>query len=104
MAAEPLAAEPLTRDPAAQRRIVNRLKRASGQLNALVAAIEAGAPCRDVVTQLSAVSAALDRAGYQIVASAMRSCLAEPAEGAGRAGADGVLTPDELEKLFLMLA
>lgn len=81
---------------AQQRKIVNRLRRAEGQLSAVIKAVDAGADCRDIVIQLSAVSKALDRAGYAIVASAMRTCLADPE--------DGSMTPDELEKLFLTLA
>lgn len=49
-------------DPAAQRRVLNRLNRARGQLNAVIATVEAGGSRRDVVTQLAAVSSALDRA------------------------------------------
>ena len=60
--------------------------------------VEAGRDCKDVVTQLAAVSRALDRAGFKIVASGMRQCMA---------AADGEtppLTEAELEKLFLSLA
>jgi DNA-binding FrmR family transcriptional regulator len=84
-------------DPAAQRRILNRLKRAQGQLAGVIAAIETDAPCRDVVTQLSAVRAALDRAGFAIVATALQECLTDPPTA-------NDTTTDELEKLFLMLA
>lgn len=89
-----------TTDPAAQRRIVNRLRRASGQLTALTAAVERGESCRDVVTQLAAVSRALDRAGFAIVSTAMKDCLAEPDATRPEDG----LTTEELEKLFLTLA
>lgn len=89
-----------TTDAAAQRRIVNRLKRARGQLDSVIAAIDSGAPCRDVVTQLAAVTHALDRAGFTIVATAMEECVNRPD---GEEGRDG-LTTEELEKLFLMLA
>lgn len=81
---------------AQQRKIVNRLRRAEGQLAAVTRAVESGAECRDIVIQLAAVSKALDRAGYAIVASAMRTCLADP-EG-------DQMSADELEKLFLTLA
>jgi DNA-binding FrmR family transcriptional regulator len=79
-----------------QRKIVNRLRRAEGQLAAVIRAVDSGAECRDIVIQLSAVSKALDRAGYAIVASAMRNCIADPE--------DTSMTPEELEKLFLTLA
>ena len=41
------------------------------ELAAVIRAVESGAECRDIVIQLSAVSKALDRAGYAIVASAI---------------------------------
>lgn len=91
-----------TTDQDAQRRIINRLRRARGQLDAVIAAAESGKPCRDVVTQLAAVSSALDRAGFAIIATAMKDCVAEPS-GEGEPRADG-LTVEELEKLFLTLA
>ncbi len=64
----------------------------------MIAAVEANDPCRDVVTQLAAVSSALDRAGFTIVSTAMRECLTDAERG------DDNLTTEELEKLFLMLA
>ncbi len=90
-----------TTDADAQRRIVNRLRRASGQLNAVIAAVEDGGSCRDVVTQLAAVTSALHKAGFAIVSTAMKDCVTDPQAAAE--AADG-LTTEELEKLFLMLA
>ena len=80
------------------RKIVNRLRRAQGQLAAVIAAVESGGECRDVVLQLAAVSKALDRAGFAIISSALRNCLTQPADG------ENALTVEELEKLFLTLA
>jgi DNA-binding FrmR family transcriptional regulator len=80
------------------RKIVNRLRRAHGQLAAVIAAVESGGECRDVVLQLAAVSKALDRAGFAIVSSALRNCLTQPTDG------ENALTVEELEKLFLTLA
>ncbi|CAI9392001.1 metal-sensitive transcriptional regulator [Microbacterium sp. T2.11-28] len=89
-----------TIDVEAQKRILNRLRRARGQLDAVIAAVENERPCREVVTQLSAVSSALDRAGFAIVSTAMKDCIADP-DGARESQG---LTTEELEKLFLMLA
>lgn len=86
----------------AQRRIANRLKRAQGQLNAVIDAVESGGDCRTVVTQLAAVSSALDKAGFAIISSAMRECLTDDAAVAS--DGDGRLTVAELEKLFLTLS
>lgn len=80
------------------KKIVNRLRRAQGQLGAVLAMIEDGRDCRDIVTQLSAASSAIDRAGFAIIASAMKECLRE-----GENGGDPVEVAD-LEKLFLSLA
>ena len=87
----------LAHDAEAQRKIVNRLRRAHGQLAAVISAVEGDAHCRDVVQQLSAVSKALDRAGYLVISTALRECLADPGE-------DSTAHADELEKLFLSLA
>lgn len=79
--------------------VLNRLRRAQGQLAGVIAMIEQGRECKDVVTQLAAVSKALDRAGFKIVATGLRECVLG-------SGADGnaPLTEAELEKLFLSLA
>ncbi|MEL5990854.1 metal-sensitive transcriptional regulator [Microbacterium phosphatis] len=87
----------LAHDAAAQRKISNRLRRAQGQLAAVIAAVEADAPCRDVVQQLAAVSKALDRAGFLVISTALKDCLGDP-------DADQDTQTDELEKLFLSLA
>ena len=88
------------------RRVLNRLKRARGQLNAVIDAVESGGDCRSVVTQLAAVSGALDKAGFAIISSAMRECLAEPSSATSdnRTSGRERLTVDELEKLFLTLS
>jgi DNA-binding FrmR family transcriptional regulator len=43
--------------------VLNRLRRAHGRLAGVIAMIEDGHDCQDVVTQLAAVSRAMDRAG-----------------------------------------
>lgn len=86
-----------TIDDAAQRKVLNRLKRAHGQLGAVITAVESDVGCKQVVTQLAAVSSALDRAGFAIVAAAMQECLTDPEH-------PDSLNVEELEKLFLSLA
>jgi DNA-binding FrmR family transcriptional regulator len=83
-------------DEQAMAPVLNRLRRAQGQLAGVIAMIENGRDCADVVTQLAAVSRALDRAGFKIVASGLRQCLA----GDG----DSSMTEEQMEKLFLSLA
>ena len=80
--------------------VLNRLRRAQGQLAAVISMIEQGRNCKEVITQLAAVSRALDRAGFKIVATGLREC----ASGAGAQGEQQPMTEVELEKLFLALA
>lgn len=80
---------------AARRKVLNRLKRARGQLDAVIRAVEEAKECRDVVTQLAAVNSALQRAGFAIISGAMRDCLNED---------DTREKVGELERLFLSLA
>jgi len=75
--------------------VLNRLRRAQGQLAGVIAMVESGRDCTEVVTQLAAVSRALDRAGFKIVASGMRQCLASGGEASQE---------EQLERLFLSLA
>lgn len=88
----------MTGDEQSIAQVLNRLRRAQGQLAGVISMIENGRDCRDVVTQLAAVSRALDRAGFKIVATGLRECLA------GDGTASEPLTEAELEKLFLALA
>ncbi|MFD0034990.1 metal-sensitive transcriptional regulator [Streptomyces sp. NPDC127172] len=86
-------------DEASARAVLNRLRRAQGQLAGVITMVEEGRDCRDVVTQLAAVSRALDRAGFKILASRMRECLTSAEDGGTPA-----MNEEELEKLFLTLA
>jgi DNA-binding FrmR family transcriptional regulator len=76
--------------------VLNRLRRAQGQLAGVIHMIEAGRDCQEVVTQLAAVSRALDRAGFKILSSGMRQCL--------EADGDAPMSEEQLERMFLTLA
>jgi DNA-binding FrmR family transcriptional regulator len=84
-------------DPAGMTPVINRIKRARGQLDGVLRMLEQGRDCEDVVTQLAAVSRALDRAGFAIIATGLQQCLA---------AGDGLDSMDtrKMEKLFLSLA
>jgi DNA-binding FrmR family transcriptional regulator len=82
-------------DPDATKIAITRLRRAEGQIGGVIRMLEQGRDCKDVVTQLAAVSRALDKAGFSIVASGLKQCLASP-------GSE--LDVAEMEKLFLSLA
>ena len=85
-------------NPDSVRPAANRLKRAQGQLNAVIRMLDEGQDCEAVVTQLAAVNKALDRAGFAIVASGLQQCLVD-----GEGDLD-TLDVKKMEKLFLSLA
>jgi DNA-binding FrmR family transcriptional regulator len=76
---------------------VNRLKRAHGQLAGVIRMLEDGRECEDVVTQLAAVSKALDRAGFSLIAAGLKQCLESESDAA-------LLDSEKMERLFLSLA
>jgi CsoR family transcriptional regulator, copper-sensing transcriptional repressor len=84
-------------DPEEMTAVINRLRRAHGQINGVIKMLESGADCADVVTQLSAASKALDRAGFVIIATGLEQCITRGEEEAG-------IDRSQLQKLFLSLA
>ncbi len=82
-------------DPTDMKPVLNRLRRAQGQLAAVIRMIDEGKDCTSVVTQLAAASSALDRAGFAIIASTLEKCVKQDDPEPDKA---------QLEKLFLSLA
>ena len=76
--------------------IITRLKRANGHLASVIRMLEEGTECEDALLQLAAVSKAINRGGFALVATGLQKCLAE-------GGTDSVDT-QRLEKIFLSLA
>jgi DNA-binding FrmR family transcriptional regulator len=79
--------------------VVKRLRRAEGQIRGVIAMLQEGRDCAEVVTQLSAASRALDRAGFKIIASGLEQCVS-----AKNAGEDQSANIELMQKLFLSLA
>ncbi len=79
--------------------VTNRLKRIQGQLAGIITMIDEGRDCTDVVTQMAAVSKALDRAGLKVVSDGLQQCAAAQARGE-----DPPVSPEKLERLFLSLS
>jgi DNA-binding FrmR family transcriptional regulator len=63
-----------------RKKIVNRLKRIEGQIRGLQRLVESGAPCVEVITQISAVTSAMKKTGAAILSNNMKKCLDECAE------------------------
>ncbi|MDG4771586.1 metal-sensitive transcriptional regulator [Solwaraspora sp. WMMD792] len=79
--------------------VVKRLRRAEGQIRGIIAMLESGRDCAEVVTQLAAVSRALDRAGFKVIASGLEQCMGPDSDATERKA-----SLEQMEKLFLSLA
>jgi DNA-binding FrmR family transcriptional regulator len=73
--------------------LVARLRRAEGQLRGVQRMIGEGAECRDVLTQLAAVKAAVDQVGLHLIGDRLRSCVA----------GDGTSCQDDFEQAMQTL-
>lgn len=93
----PIVASHSVSDPDAIKDIALRLKRAQGQLGGIVAMLEEGRSCQDIVTQMAAVSKAIDRSAFALISTGLRECIAE-----NHGDVEAVTT--QLEKLFLTMA
>jgi DNA-binding FrmR family transcriptional regulator len=86
-------------EPDATKDVITRLRRAEGQIRGVIAMLEDDRDCGEVVIQLAAVSRALDRAGFRLLASQLQQCLTTSASEE-----DQATNLERLEKLFLSLA
>jgi DNA-binding FrmR family transcriptional regulator len=76
-----------------------RLRRAAGQVQAVERMLAEGRECREVVTQLSAATKALEQAGFKIIAAGLTYCIEHPEQ----AEADGYPL-ETVERMFMKLA
>lgn len=79
------------------RAVRTRLRRAQGQIGGVLAMLEEGRSCQDVVIQLAAVNKAVDKAAFMLIATALRECLQED-------DVDAEVVAEQLQKLFLTMA
>jgi DNA-binding FrmR family transcriptional regulator len=79
--------------------IRRRLRRVEGQVRGIQQMLDEHRDCRDVVTQISAASKALEQAGFLLVAAGLRYCVADP-ENSSAEGYD----IESVQKMFLRLA
>jgi DNA-binding FrmR family transcriptional regulator len=79
--------------------LTRRLRRVEGQVRGIQQMLADQRDCRDVVTQMSAASKALDQAGFLLVASGLTWCVSHPEESA----AEGYALND-VQKMFMKLA
>ena len=84
-------------DEADLTQVTNRIKRARGQLDAVLRTIDDGRHCSEIITQMAAVSKAVNTAAFTLLSSGLRECVVE-----NRKGSDEVAA--QLQKLFASLA
>lgn len=63
--------------------VKNRLKRIEGQARGVIRMMEEEKECKDVITQLSAIRSAVDRAILFVVGSNMEICIRQQIENGG---------------------
>ncbi|TCP26612.1 DNA-binding FrmR family transcriptional regulator [Scopulibacillus darangshiensis] len=72
------------RTEAEKQKVINRLKRVEGQVRGLQKMVEDDRYCVDILIQISAIQAALKKAGYSLLERHTKSCVASAMkEGAG---------------------
>jgi len=76
-----------------------RLRRVAGQVQGVERMLDEGRECRDVVTQISAATKALEQAGFRLVAAGLAYCVENPEA----AEADGYPI-DAVQRMFMKLA
>ncbi|GGI95785.1 hypothetical protein GCM10010885_01820 [Alicyclobacillus cellulosilyticus] len=65
--------------------VKHRLRRIEGQVRGVLHMMEQGKSCQEVVTQLSAIRAAVDRVIMYVVGEHMEQCIREEMAGGGSA-------------------
>jgi DNA-binding FrmR family transcriptional regulator len=76
-----------------------RLRRIEGQVRGIQNMLLEDRECRDIVTQIAAVTKAMEQVGFKMLASGLVSCLQDPEKSA----AEGY-SLDAVEKMFLKLS
>lgn len=65
------------RSPEEQRALINRLSRIEGQVRGLRRMVDADAYCVDILTQVSAVCAALNAFNRELMGAHIKTCVAD---------------------------
>lgn len=61
--------------------VLNRLKRVEGQVRGVARMVEADEYCIDILTQISAIEAAMDKVALELLRDHTKHCLADPKVG-----------------------
>ena len=61
--------------------VLKRLSRAEGQIRGIARMVEEDKYCIDILTQISAAQAALDKVGLQLLTEHTKHCMSDPSIG-----------------------
>jgi DNA-binding FrmR family transcriptional regulator len=84
-------------DEAQLEAISKRLKRAHGQLAAVIRMLEEGRNCDEIVTQMAAVNKAVNTAAFTLISTSLKECIVDNKN-------NNQAVQEKLQKLFLSLA
>ena len=84
-------------DEAQVEAISKRLKRAHGQLAAVIRMLEEGRNCDEIVTQMAAVNKAVNTAAFTLISTSLKECIVDNKS-------NNQAVQEKLQKLFLSLA
>lgn len=77
--------------------LVKRVRRAHGQLGAVARMIEEGRTCDEIVTQMAAVTKAVNTAAFSLISANLKQCVEQDRP-------DSEAITGQLQKLFNTLA
>ncbi|AOM83094.1 Repressor CsoR of the copZA operon [Salisediminibacterium beveridgei] len=75
--------------------LIQRLKRVEGQVRGIQKMVDEDRYCVDILVQISAINAALKRAGFQILEDHTKGCVSQAVEDG-----NGEASIEELMKVF----
>ncbi len=82
-----------------KKEVADRLKRIEGQVRGIQKMVDEDRPCEDIITQLMAARAALDKVGIAVISQHVRECARMPG-----AEEDDSLPLERALSLFLRLS
>jgi len=82
----------------ARTKVLARLRKVAGQVAGIQRMVEEDRYCVDILHQIAAAEAALDRVGHQVLAAHVETCVASALEGRSRSERTKKL--DELLEIF----
>lgn len=81
-----------------QKKLINRLNRIEGQVRGIKNMVETDAYCTDIITQVAAATAALNAFNKELLATHIKSCVADDIKAGKTETVDDLLTT--LQKLM----